>query len=201
MTRTGPGTYGIGWTIKQVKIRELDPKLRVARCVDTEGNILDVATSVHRTGIRPQVGQVWLVDRELSAWTLRAFVELGEPTPVPVATTEWQPLQLSNGWVPSTGSTDPAPSARVTADGMVELSGVMSGGTVPAVGVTLTVGQLPTGSPKVWRVNAILTSSLPTGATGYVRGAVTATGAVTIAVSVAYAPSWIDLSALRARVA
>lgn len=201
MIRGNAATHGVGWDIKQVEIRELDATRRIARCVDTEGQWLDVATAIHRTGIRLQVGQVWLADRELSAWTLRALLEFGAATPVPAFTSAWQPLKLSNDWIPSTGTTDPAPSARVTADGMVELSGVMSGGTVPAVGVTLTVGQLPAGFPGVWRVNAILASSLPAGATGYVRGAVTATGAVTISVSTAYTPPWIDLSALRARVA
>jgi hypothetical protein len=200
--RAGMGsaaTYGIGWTTKQVKIREIDSTLRIARCVDTEGQTLDVATSVHRTGIRPQVGQVWLVDRELSAWTLRAFVELGAATAVPVMTTAWAPITLTSGWVVSPNVDDPPPSARVTADGWVELSGVMYSGTVPAVGQLLTVGSVPAGFPKTYRSNVMLGSHMPT-TTGYIRGSLLVTGAVAIQVSAAFTPSWIDLTNLRARV-
>ncbi|WP_428957956.1 glycosyl hydrolase family 28-related protein [Streptomyces sp. cg35] len=75
MTVSNAGTYGIGWTIKQVTIREIDGARNLARCIDTEGQYLDATTSVHRTGIRPQVGQIWLADRDLGAWTLKALIE------------------------------------------------------------------------------------------------------------------------------
>ncbi|MEU6362273.1 hypothetical protein [Streptomyces albidoflavus] len=192
-------TYGIGWTTKQVKIREIDPTRRIARCVDTEGQVLDVALAIHRTGIRPQVGQVWLADRELSAWTLRAFVEFGEQTAVPAVSTSWAPLTLTNGWGPSHSEDDPPPSARVTAEGWVELSGVMYSGTVPPVGQTLAVAQLPTALPPCYRANVVLGSHLPAGA-GYVRGHLLPEGVVAINISAAYTPNWIDLTNLRARV-
>ena len=53
----GPGsaaTYGIGWTVKQVKIQSLVPAKKLALCVDTEGHILEVTTALHRTGITPR---------------------------------------------------------------------------------------------------------------------------------------------------
>jgi hypothetical protein len=197
----GPGnaaTYGIGWTTKQVTVRELIAAKKLAVCVDTEGQHLEVTTAIHRTGITPQVGQTWLVDRTYGAWSFAAW--WGTVPPEPDPSTDWQPITLQNGWVPSTGAGDPPPMARVTKGGMVELSGVMQGGTVPGALTVLTVGQLPAGFPLVKRVNAILTTQFPSGTIGLMRGAITAAGGITIIPSAAFTPSWIDLSSLRAKV-
>jgi hypothetical protein len=75
----GPGnaaTHGIGWTIKQVKVQSLVPAKKLALCVDTEGQILEVTTALHRTGITPVVGQTWLVDRTYGAWSFAAWWDL-----------------------------------------------------------------------------------------------------------------------------
>ncbi|MGW7100382.1 hypothetical protein [Streptomyces sp. NPDC054838] len=194
-------TYGIGWTVKQVTIREIDPARTVARCVDTEGGMLDVSTAVHRVGVRPQVGQVWLVDRTLSSWTLCAFIAgFGKQTPIPAVTSPWEPLTLSNGWVASASTGDPTPCARATAEGWIELSGVIYSGTVPTIGQNLTVASLPPGLPTPYRANVILGSHLPGGSVGYVRGSILPDGQVITQVSQAYTPTWIDLTSLRARI-
>ncbi|MFF7198189.1 hypothetical protein ACFZAM_31335 [Streptomyces sp. NPDC008079] len=67
-------TYGIGWSIKQVLIREISALSGIARAVDTEGTVVEVRTGLQRTGITPRVGQTWLVDRDLGAWTFTALV-------------------------------------------------------------------------------------------------------------------------------
>ncbi|MFE0490202.1 hypothetical protein [Streptomyces griseoaurantiacus] len=75
----GPGnaaTYGLGWTVKQVKIKEIRTDRKLAVCVDTEGQYLDVTTALHRTGITPEVGQVWMVDRTYGTWSFAAWLEL-----------------------------------------------------------------------------------------------------------------------------
>lgn len=75
----GPGnaaTYGIGWTVKQVKVRELIPAKRMALCVDTEGQYVEVSTAIRRTGITPEVGQDWLIDRTYGTWSFAAQIDL-----------------------------------------------------------------------------------------------------------------------------
>lgn len=194
-------TYGIAWQYKQVTVREIAADRPVARCIDTEGQYLDAAMTAYWTGVRPQVGQTWLVDRELGVWTFRAllWLEGADPLPPEPQTGSWEPLVLSGGWAASTDPNDPPPEARVTADGVIEVAGVITGGTVPTSG-SLVVASLPEGFPDCYRVNAVLAASL-TGSSAYIRGAVTAEGAVTITSSSStYAPAWIDLSALRARV-
>lgn len=191
-------TYGLGWTVKQVKIRELDSRRSVARCVDTEGQILDVATSVQRTGIRPQVGQTWLVDRDLAVWTLKALVNLGETTAIPAMTTPWAPVALSGGWAASADTGDAPPMARVTADGWVELSGVISDGTA-SPGEPVTVARLPIGFPSTYRANTTLCCQLVNGY-AHVRGLLPGDGTAVIQVPAAFTPTWVDLTNLRARV-
>lgn len=199
----GAGTYGIGWQVKQVRIREIDPSGKVARCVDTEGQVLDVPLAVHRTGIKPEVGQIWYADRDLAAWTLRALYEpdstkvFPAPLEIPQAG-PWQPLTLLAGWQASTFPDSP-PEVRVTAHGMIELSGVILNGTASG-GSYLTVATAPEGLPDHYKVNCLLASQ-STSVNAYIRGSFGADGTVQIVSSdAAYAPSWIDLSALRARV-
>jgi hypothetical protein len=75
----GPGnaaTHGIGWTVKQVKVRELVEGKKLALCVDTEGNQIEVTTAILRTGITLEVGQNWLVDRTYGGWSFAAMIDL-----------------------------------------------------------------------------------------------------------------------------
>jgi hypothetical protein len=75
----GPGnsaTHGIGWTAKQVKVRSLVAGKKLALCVDTEGQQIEVTTAIHRTGITPEVGQDWLVDRTYGMWSFAAWLDL-----------------------------------------------------------------------------------------------------------------------------
>jgi hypothetical protein len=69
-------THGIGWTVKQVKVRELVTGKKLALCVDTEGTQVEVTTAIHRTGITPQEGQTWLVDRTYGGWSFAAWLDL-----------------------------------------------------------------------------------------------------------------------------
>jgi len=76
----GPGnaaSYGLGWTVKQVTIRELIAGKKKALCVDTEGQRIEVTTAIQRTGIELEVGQRWLVDRTYGHWTFAAKLDLG----------------------------------------------------------------------------------------------------------------------------
>jgi hypothetical protein len=190
-------THGLGWAMKQVTVQEFNPARLVARCVDTEGLYLDVATSVRRCGIQPMIGQVWLVDRDMGAWTFRAYLDLA----VSASRPDWTSLALQAGWTASTGTDDAEPEARTTDSGWIELSGVMTGGTMPAVGSALTVGHLPAEFPARKRGSAVLAAQIPSGASGHVCGSLLPSGAVTIQVTAAYTPSWIDLTGLRARIA
>ncbi|MFJ4902852.1 hypothetical protein [Streptomyces sp. NPDC088727] len=189
-------THGLGWSLKQVSLREVDWAKKLALGVDTEGQYVEVRLGVRRSGIIPRVGQTWLVDRDFGMWCLTAMIDLGAPD---LTGGEWLPLTLRNGWSGPTNPEDCAPEARLV-NGWIELSGVITGGTVPAVGVDLVVASLADGFPSRYRGNAIVASNLPTGATGYVRAAVTAGGDVTIRVATAYTPVWIDLTGLNARV-
>lgn len=65
--------------VRQVTVLDLNPAKGVASCRDTEGRFIEAALALHRTGIRPQLNQTWLADRELSAWSLRALLS---PDPV-----------------------------------------------------------------------------------------------------------------------
>jgi hypothetical protein len=78
--RYGPATYGIGWTIKQVVIREVLADKGIALCVDTEGQYIEVRTGLQRTGIKPKVGQSWLVDRDMGVWTFGALIAATVPS-------------------------------------------------------------------------------------------------------------------------
>ncbi|THA72587.1 hypothetical protein E6R60_27035, partial [Streptomyces sp. A0642] len=72
-------TYGIGWTFKQIVIREIDWTRGRAYAVDTEGQQIEVATSVRRTGLTPEVGQTWLVDRTFGPYTFVALISHEPP--------------------------------------------------------------------------------------------------------------------------
>lgn len=75
----GPGnaaTHGIGWTVKQVRVRELVAGKKLALCVDTEGTQIEVTTAIQRTGITLEVGQDWLIDRTYGSWSFAARLNL-----------------------------------------------------------------------------------------------------------------------------
>jgi hypothetical protein len=69
-------THGIGWTTKQVKVQEILTDKKVASCVDDMGQTINVTTAVHRTGITPQVGQTWMIDRTYGMWTFAAWLDV-----------------------------------------------------------------------------------------------------------------------------
>jgi hypothetical protein len=68
--------------VKQVTVLDLNPGKGVALCRDSEGQFVEVQLAVHRTGMRPQLNQLWLVDRAVGAWSLRALL-LPEPMAPP----------------------------------------------------------------------------------------------------------------------
>lgn len=72
-------THGIGWTIKQVVVREVLADKGIALCVDTEGQYIEVRTGLQRTGITPVAGQSWLVDRDMGFWTFGALIASSVP--------------------------------------------------------------------------------------------------------------------------
>lgn len=189
-------THGLAWALKQVTLREVDRPKKLALGIDTEGQYIEVRLGIRRSDIIPQVGQTWLIDRDFGAWCLTALVD---QAPADTTGGEWLPLELQNGWDGPTSTNDPAPQARLN-DGWIELSGVITNGTVPAVGVDLVAATLPEGLPERYKGNAVLASNLPSGTVGYIRGGLWVNGDVTIRVSVAYTPGWIDLTGLKARV-
>ncbi|MGW1261180.1 phage baseplate assembly protein V [Streptomyces drozdowiczii] len=63
----------------------------------------------------------------------------------------WTPLTLSSGWVASSAGT---PVCRVTADGMVELSGSVETSTAIGLGVSVKFASLPPGIVPVERHRA-----------------------------------------------
>ncbi|MGA5598423.1 hypothetical protein ACPCSE_29735 [Streptomyces cellulosae] len=73
---SNPATHGLGWTVKQVTVRELVPGRKLALCVDTEGQRIEVTTAIQRTGIELAEGQVWLVDRTFGHWSFAARLDL-----------------------------------------------------------------------------------------------------------------------------
>jgi hypothetical protein len=80
MPMRGPGnaaSYGLGWTIKQVKVKEILTEKRMAICIDTEGQYLEATTAIHRTGIELEVGQTWVVDRTYGIWSFAARLDFG----------------------------------------------------------------------------------------------------------------------------
>lgn len=199
-------TYGLGEQVMQVTVREVDPDLPIARCVDPMGRYVDVATSIYRTALRPEVGQIWMIDRVYGAWTFAAFLRVGGADPLagfepPPQDGPWTPLTLSNGWTASATSGDAPPRARVSADGLIQLSGVITGGTVPAFGSSLQVAALPAAFPARYRATRLLATHMPSGVSSpYVRGTLQPDGTILIAPAVSYTPTWIDLSGLAARV-
>ncbi|MEU9405617.1 hypothetical protein AB0E08_07920 [Streptomyces sp. NPDC048281] len=76
MGPSSAATHGIGWTVKQVRIRELVPGKKQALCVDDQGQQVEVTTAIRRTGITPEVGQDWLVDRTYGGWSFAAQLDL-----------------------------------------------------------------------------------------------------------------------------
>lgn len=188
-------TNGLAWSLKQVTLREVDRVKRLALGIDTEGQYVEVRLGIRRSDIVPKVGQVWLVDRDFGVWSLTALVDLAAPD---TTGGEWVPLVLKNGWSGPVSAGDPPPEARLS-NGWIELSGVITGGTVPVAGADLVVATLPNGFPARYKGNAIVASNLPTGATGYTRGGLWVNGDVTIRLSSTYTPAWIDLTGLKAR--
>lgn len=184
-----------GATVKQARVVSVDPVKGVAHCLDTEGQIVEASLAIRRTGITPQLDQVWLIDRELTSWSLRALVD---PSPLGV----WADLALLQGWTYSDNGVDAPPSVRVTVEGWLEVSGVLTGGTVPGTaGTLLTIATVPAGLPAIWKANMIVASQIDTSAgLGHVRVSLSPDGTIAIAVTkVPYAPAWIDLAGLRAR--
>lgn len=188
---------GVGFTVKQVTVQQFDSTGSRALCVDSQGAVVEVMVWLRRVVLQPQVGDVWLVDRQLGVWTFAAIVSAAFPaTPWPNG--PWTPLTLQQGWT-AASPPDAPPSARVTADGWVELSGVMAGGTVPAPGNELTVATLPTGVQlPAFKANRILACQLVSGIE-YVKAALYPTGTITLSVPAAMTPYWVDLGGLRAR--
>ncbi|MFI0967061.1 hypothetical protein ACH4S8_37605 [Streptomyces sp. NPDC021080] len=188
-------TYGLAWSLKQVTLREVNLAKGLALGIDTEGQYVEIRLTIVRTGIAPKVGQRWLVDRDFGDWHLTALLQSTQPD---LTGGEWLPLTLSNGWVASATAGDPPPRARLS-DGWIELSGIISGGTVPAVGSDLVIGSIPVTLPARYKGNAVLASNLP-GTNGFIRGGLFPNGDITIRVSATFTPSWIDLTGLKARV-
>lgn len=113
-----------GSTVKQVKVLNLDPVKVRALCQDTEGFIVEASLSIHRTGILPKVGQLWLVDRELTSWSMRALLD---PVPVNPALT-FATAAERDLWL-----TDPAPGLQVWLEDSARFWVSTSTGWVPLV--------------------------------------------------------------------
>lgn len=111
-----------GAVVKQVKVLNLDPVKAKALCRDTEGFTIEASLSIHRTGILPKVGQLWLVDRELTSWSMRALLDSSPVNPaLTFATADERDLWL----------TDPAPGIQVWLEDSARFWVSTSGGWVP----------------------------------------------------------------------
>lgn len=84
-------TRGLGWTYKQVQVREIIPAKNLASCIDTEGQYVEVTTAVRRSDTALSVGQTWIIDREFGRWTFNALVatDAAGARPMTSKTPDW----------------------------------------------------------------------------------------------------------------
>ncbi|GAA1978742.1 hypothetical protein GCM10009738_66460 [Kitasatospora viridis] len=93
---------GVGFSLKQVQIRQIDEAKGMALCVDPQGQYIEVALSIRRTVVRPMLGQTWLIDRSMGTWTLAALVDAAFPAD-PWPPQPWgQSRQAPGSYVPGT---------------------------------------------------------------------------------------------------
>ncbi|MEV6081105.1 hypothetical protein AB0L80_39345 [Streptomyces sp. NPDC052069] len=157
------------------------------------GGILPVASTIAPNRLHP--GQVlYLTNTDSFTYgKLDGTTAVLNPKP-----TAWSAITLSGAWVPNS-AVDSVPAARITADGSLELSGMMRGVAV-GVGANASVGILPAALiPMSYWVRGVAATSV---AQNYARIAVDpATGAVSLtngSVAIA-AGSWVQLDGVRGR--
>jgi hypothetical protein len=74
MHPVGNTSYSRGFTLKQVKIIGIDSD-GLASCDDSTGNLHAVRTDITRAkGNIPQVGENWIITKDLGAWTFGAII-------------------------------------------------------------------------------------------------------------------------------
>lgn len=141
-------TYGIGWSIKQVVVQQIDTAASLAQCLDTTGTIVEVRLGLQRTGITPRPGQTWLADRELGSWTLLALVATAVGAPGPLS-----------GRAVLTAGTATVTSTAVTDTSDIFLTSQADGGTpgwlrvsarVPGASFTITSSSNLDHSTVAW---------------------------------------------------
>lgn len=142
-------TYGIGWSVKQVTVKEINAATGIARATDTEGTEIEVRTGYQRTGITPQPGQTWLVDRSLGTWTLLALVASA------------QAPGLSRGWAVLVAGVVVVTTTAVTTVSDIFVTSQMDGGTpgwlrisarTPGASFTITSSSNTDHSAVAWRI-------------------------------------------------
>jgi hypothetical protein len=156
------------------------------------GGILPVTAAL--TPARPHPGQVmYRTDTDMFVYG-KSDGTTATLNPKP---TSWQAITLVGSWVPNGGGSDPAPMARITADGTLELSGMIRG-TAVAAGANANVGTLPAALfPATW-IRGVGGTSV---AQNYVRIDVSPLGAISLTNgSQALATgNWVQLDGVRGR--
>jgi len=109
----------------------------------------------------------------------------------------WQPIALAGTWAWAGGASDPKPQARWSADGTLELSGVVKG-TALTEGQSIALGQLPSVLNPVGWIRGVCPSSSPSRSATV---SVTAAGAITLANGGAATTvsTWFQLDPVRGR--
>ena len=177
-----PSVRGGDWQTATVTAVQADGTVKV-------GSIVARRLDTYRA---PRVGdRIELAQSSSGNWVARGRL-------VPTTGDAWLPLTLSGNWVPNGGATDGPPSARLTVDGTLELSGMMKGVAVNASG-NASVGLLPAGLVTSYWVRGLAPTSVPL---NYARIDVNpASGAITMVNgSVAItATAWVVLDSVRGR--
>lgn len=105
-----------------------------------------------RSYAAPVVGDVVRVDRKPDGnWLVTGALSAGN--------SDWKALTLSGGFSATGGTGDPAPMARLTTDGLLQLSGVVKGAAT--AGTAIQFATLPAGvTTTYWVRGTVQTSSV-----------------------------------------
>lgn len=92
----GQASTALGLNLRKVVIKQIVPERGVAICEDSSNYSTEIPYRVQNAkGRKPQVGEIWYVDRSLGPWTFAAFVAADDTA---FTTTEDQ-TTFSNGLV------------------------------------------------------------------------------------------------------
>ncbi|MGW1828830.1 hypothetical protein ACWCO0_09690 [Streptomyces tubercidicus] len=133
--------------------------LATVTAVNTGGTV-DITTATGpvsavrrlRSYAAPIVGDVVRVDRKADGnWLVTGALSAG--------ISDWQALTMSGSFTANGGTSDPPPMARLTTDGLLQLSGVVKGAAT--AGTAIQFATLPAGvTTSYWVRGTVQTSSV-----------------------------------------